>query len=193
MIDTLICETKKAEKSQLPARFNLKPKQFAYVTLHRPSNVDEPRTLRLIMKRLANISKHFPVIFPVHPRTRKMLQKISFKSELFPRFLLIDPVSYRDSLWLAKNALFVLTDSGGLQEETTYFKTPCLTLRPNTERPITIRIGTNRLTSIATLEEDIDRITQEKQKNGKIPKYWDGRTAERIVQCLVEYSLPESF
>ncbi len=193
MIDTLICETKKAENSQLPARFNLKPKQFAYVTLHRPSNVDEPRTLRLIMKRLANISKHFSVIFPAHPRTRKMLQKISFKSELFPRFLLIDPVGYRDSLWLAKNALFVLTDSGGLQEETTYFKTPCLTLRPNTERPITIRIGTNRLTSIATLEEDIDRITQEKQKNGRIPKYWDGRTAERIVQYLVEYSLPESF
>ncbi|MGC8893098.1 MAG: non-hydrolyzing UDP-N-acetylglucosamine 2-epimerase [Candidatus Saccharicenans sp.] len=186
MIDALISRLPEAEKSEMPRKLNLKAKQFVYVTLHRPSNVDEPANLKSIMIKLRNLSKKFPVVFPVHPRTRKKLQEISFNAGNYPGLLLIEPIGYTDSLWLAKNALLVLTDSGGLQEETTYFGTPCLTLRPNTERPITIKLGTNKLTSLKTLESDIREIINGNHKRGKIPKYWDGNTAKRIVKHLVE-------
>jgi UDP-N-acetylglucosamine 2-epimerase (non-hydrolysing) len=138
------------------------------------------------MKKLASLSRQMTVIFPVHPRTRKNLQEINFKSEAYQHLKLIEPVGYSDSLWLAKNALFVLTDSGGLQEETTYFKTPCLTLRANTERPITIKVGTNKLTCLKNLETDIKKILLGKVKRGRIPRYWDGQTGKRIVKHLVE-------
>jgi UDP-N-acetylglucosamine 2-epimerase (non-hydrolysing) len=186
MIDALISKLNEVEGSEIPEKLNLAPKKFVYVTLHRPSNVDRPENLRQIMNKLAKLSKKFPVVFPVHPRTRKMLEEISFCSNIYPQLKLIEPIGYTDSLWLAKNALFVLTDSGGLQEETTFFRTPCLTLRENTERPITITVGTNRLTSLKTLDADVKRILEGKYKRGRIPKYWDGRTAERIVKCLVK-------
>lgn len=185
MIDALVSRLPQVEKSPLPQKLNLEPKRFIYVTLHRPSNVDEPGNLQSIMTKLGNLSRKFPVVFPVHPRTRKMLDKMHFKSRAHPQLMLIEPLGYTDSLWLAKNALLVLTDSGGLQEETTYFGTPCLTLRPNTERPVTIKLGTNKLTSLKTLESDIKEIINGNHKKGKIPKYWDGRTAERIVKHLV--------
>jgi UDP-N-acetylglucosamine 2-epimerase (non-hydrolysing) len=186
MMDALIYQLKKGQKSQLAEKLNLKAKQFAYITLHRPSNVDRPETLKTIMKKLANLSDRMTVVFPVHPRTHKNLEDISFRPEAYPQLKLIEPIGYTDSLWLAKNALFVLTDSGGLQEETTYFKTPCLTLRANTERPITIKLGTNKLTSLKSLETDIKKIIQGKVKMGRIPRYWDGRTGKRIVEHLVE-------
>ncbi|MCR4432383.1 MAG: UDP-N-acetylglucosamine 2-epimerase, partial [Tepidanaerobacteraceae bacterium] len=153
--------------------------------LHRPSNVDRPELLSVIMRKLAKISNKMPVIFPVHPRTNNMLKEINFRAESYSRLMLIEPVGYTDSLWLAKYAFFVLTDSGGLQEETTFFKTPCLTLRPNTERPITIRLGTNKLTRLDNLESDIEEIISGKIKRGTIPKYWDGKTAERIIKHLI--------
>ena len=192
MIDTLISQLRKAERSRLPEELKLKPEKFIYVTLHRPSNVDEPEVLSSIMRKLVKLSKMLPVVFPVHPRTRKMLQQIYFSFEADRQLMLIEPIGYIDSLWLAKNAKLVLTDSGGLQEETTFFKTPCLTLRPNTERPITIKIGTNKLTSLKTLETDATRILKGAQQRGRIPKYWDGHAAERIVKCLVENSAADS-
>ncbi|MBC7349713.1 MAG: UDP-N-acetylglucosamine 2-epimerase (non-hydrolyzing) [Candidatus Aminicenantes bacterium] len=186
MIDALISRLDEVESSKIAEKLNFVPKKFVYVTLHRPSNVDRPENLRQIMKKLGKLSKKFPVVFPVHPRTRKMLEEISFGSKLYPQLKLIEPIGYTDSLWMAKNALFVLTDSGGLQEETTFFRTPCLTLRENTERPVTITVGTNRLTSLKTLEADIKKILDGRYKRGTIPKYWDGQTAKRIVKCLVK-------
>lgn len=189
MIDALISRLSEAEKSALPGRLGIKPKEFAYVTLHRPSNVDKPEILSSIMKRLGKISSKIPIVFPVHPRTRTMLEQINFKPDNYPQLKLIEPVGYTDSLYLAKYARLVLTDSGGLQEETTYFRTPCLTLRPNTERPVTIKIGTNQLTSLKSLEEDFSKILAGKTKKGSIPRYWDGRTAERIVKHLLACSI----
>lgn len=186
MIDALVSRLGEMEKSQLPQTLNLSPKKFVYVTLHRPVNVDDPRNLTRIIKKLGKLSKKLPVVFPVHPRTRKMLQTISFEPEANKHLRLIEPVGYIDSLWLAKNSLFVLTDSGGLQEETTYFGTPCLTLRPNTERPVTIKVGTNKLTSLKQLETDIIRIINGRHKHGAIPKHWDGQTAERILRWLIK-------
>jgi len=191
MIDALIYQLRNGEKSRLAENLSLKPKEFAYITLHRPSNVDKPEVLRAIMKKLASLSHRLTVVFPVHPRTRKNLEEIKFKAEAFKQLKLIAPVGYNDSLWLARNASLVLTDSGGLQEETTYFKTPCLTLRPNTERPVTVTIGTNKLTSLKNLEADIENILQGKHKKGRIPRYWDGQTARRIVRHLAETARPE--
>lgn len=185
MIDALLSRLPEAEKSRLPRRLHLTPREFIYVTLHRPSNVDRPEILSVIMRKLGKISKRIRVIFPVHPRTRKMLGEINFRDESYSQLMLIEPVGYTDSLWLAKYARLVLTDSGGLQEETTYFKTPCLTLRPNTERPITIKLGTNKLTKLDNLESDIEEILSGKIKRGKIPKHWDGRTADRIIKHLL--------
>ncbi|HRD02755.1 MAG TPA: UDP-N-acetylglucosamine 2-epimerase (non-hydrolyzing) [Candidatus Saccharicenans sp.] len=186
MIDALIYQLRNGERSQLAEQLNLKPRQFAYITLHRPSNVDNPETLKAIMKKLVSLSRQMTVVFPVHPRTRKNLLEINFKSKAYQKLKLIEPIGYSDSLWLAKNASLVLTDSGGLQEETTYFKTPCLTLRANTERPITIKLGTNKLTDIRKLDDDIKEILEGKTRKGKIPRYWDGLTAQRIVRHLVE-------
>ncbi|MCI4445579.1 MAG: UDP-N-acetylglucosamine 2-epimerase (non-hydrolyzing) [Candidatus Aminicenantes bacterium] len=186
MIDALFSRLPEVENSDLPRKLKIRAKEFVYVTLHRPSNVDDLRNLNSIMFKLENLSKRFPVVFPVHPRTRKMLQEISFKPKSCPKLMLIKPLGYTDSLWLAKNASLVLTDSGGLQEETTFFRTPCLTLRENTERPVTITVGTNSLTSLKTLEADIKKILDGRYKSGAIPKYWDGKTAGRIVKYLVK-------
>lgn len=190
MIDALIYQLRNGEKSRLAENLSLKPKEFAYITLHRPSNVDNPETLRAIMKKLVSLSNRMTVVFPVHPRTHKNLKEISFRPEAYPQLKLIEPIGYGDSLWLAKNASLVLTDSGGLQEETTYFKTPCLTMRANTERPITIKIGTNKLTDIKNLDNDINAILEGKTRKGRIPRYWDGQTAQRIIRHLVEAVRP---
>lgn len=189
MIDALISRLPEAEKSTLPSQLGLKPGEFVYVTLHRPSNVDDPKILHSIMNKLGKISKKITIVFPLHPRTRKMLAPLEFRAQDYPQLMLIEPIGYTDSLWLAKYARLVLTDSGGLQEETTYFGTPCLTLRRNTERPVTIKIGTNQLTSLKSLEADVNRILKGKTKRGNVPKYWDGRTAERIIKYLVASSI----
>jgi len=186
MIDALVANLEKAERSKLPSQLGLKPRGFAYVTLHRPSNVDDGANLRALMRELGRLSRKMPVVFPVHPRTRKMLSGLGGRGKDEPGLLLLEPVGYHDSLWLARHAAFVLTDSGGLQEETTYFKTPCLTLRPNTERPVTIKLGTNKLTSLRTLRADIRAILDGPRPRGRIPKYWDGRTSGRIVKALLE-------
>ena len=192
MIDTLVANLERARRSGLLERLGLKPKGFVYVTLHRPSNVDTPANLVNIMGELGRLGKRLPVVFPVHPRTRKMLEAFDIRVPSDMNVKLIDPIGYSESLCLTENARFVLTDSGGIQEESTYLRTRCLTLRPNTERPITISVGTNRLTSLGRLSTDIQRALLEDHPTGGIPEYWDGRTAERIVSTLLEYREPQS-
>jgi UDP-N-acetylglucosamine 2-epimerase (non-hydrolysing) len=176
MIDALVTHLEQARLSSLPGQLGLQPKSFAYVTLHRPSNVDDKDNLVLIMYELTRLAE----------RTRKMFVQYGIPLNGRPNFKLIDPIGYHDSLCLTERAKFVLTDSGGLQEESTYLHTPCLTLRPNTERPITIEVGTNKLTRPEQLAADIEEILQERRQPGGVPKLWDGRTAERILSALLE-------
>jgi UDP-N-acetylglucosamine 2-epimerase (non-hydrolysing) len=138
------------------------------------------------MGELGQLSKEMPVIFPVHPRTRKMLCEFGIRVENNSHLLILDPIGYHDSICLIEHARFVMTDSGGIQEETTFFRTPCLTLRPNTERPITITEGSNKLTNHANLNNDIRKLLEKPDRIGNIPLFWDGKTGERIVHFLNE-------
>jgi UDP-N-acetylglucosamine 2-epimerase (non-hydrolysing) len=123
----------------------------------------------------------------MHPRTRKMLGQLDASLGDHPNLSILEPIGYHDSLCLTENARLVLTDSGGLQEESTYFRTPCLTLRPNTERPVTIIVGSNRLTSMDKLWSDLDHILDAEPLRGEVPPLWDGKTAERAVNALVTF------
>lgn len=188
MIDTLLAHLERARQGKPYNRFGLKEKDYVFVTLHRPSNVDDGRSIFGIMDCLTNLSKKLPVIFPVHPRTRKNLVQFGVMEKLngHKELMLLNPLGYHDTIGLVDKARFVLTDSGGLQEETTFLKIPCLTLRPNTERPITIKIGTSKLTSLKTLNDDIEHLLNGHSRKGQIPELWDGKTAERIVEILVK-------
>jgi UDP-N-acetylglucosamine 2-epimerase (non-hydrolysing) len=186
MIDTLMLNLEKARALAPYRQYGLEAKKYVFVTLHRPSNVDDEASLGLIMQNLIALSQRLPVIFPLHPRTEKNLKQCGLfpAAHQYPNLKLGKPVGYFESIGLADQARFVLTDSGGLQEETTFLKVPCLTLRPNTERPITITLGTNRLTSLKTLQADINRILDGKQQTGEVPELWDGQTSERILKIL---------
>jgi UDP-N-acetylglucosamine 2-epimerase (non-hydrolysing) len=181
MIDAVVSNLERARKSRVLQDHKAEKGNFAYVTLHRPSNVDDAVSLGSIMFELNRLAAQMPVVFPMHPRTRKMCSEFGVSCDQSNRLKVLDPIGYHDSLYLAENARFVLTDSGGLQEETTFFRTPCLTLRPNTERPITISMGSNRLTRTETLSTDIEKILSGPAKLGEIPPLWDGRAAQRIV------------
>jgi UDP-N-acetylglucosamine 2-epimerase (non-hydrolysing) len=162
---------------------------YALVTLHRPSNVDEPESLRRIMDALGEIAGWLPVVFPVHPRTRQRLQGLGLEGGAGgPR--LTDPVGYLDFLALQKHAALVITDSGGMQEETTFLGVPCLTLRENTERPITVEQGTNVLVG-----RDLDRLRREAAqvlrgggKRGRVPPLWEGKASERIALVIAAWA-----
>jgi len=186
MIDALLINLDKARKLKPYRRYGAKEKEYVFVTLHRPLNVDNKKTLKSIIHHLVDLSQKMPVLFPVHPRTEKNLIQFGLLPDLnkHPSLKLFKPIGYLASIGLIDKARFVLTDSGGLQEETTFLKVPCLTLRPNTERPITIRLGTNKLTSLESLNDDVRRILEGTQRSGEIPKLWDGRTSERIVKIL---------
>ncbi|MFH0763647.1 MAG: UDP-N-acetylglucosamine 2-epimerase (non-hydrolyzing) [Candidatus Omnitrophota bacterium] len=189
MIDTLVAERRKIDRRRPYARLGCRPKKYVYITLHRPSNVDDPRVFSEILSRLVKLAEKMPIIFALHPRTQKCLKKVSpGKKILRGRSLIfIGPLSYHDSIKCIKDALFVLTDSGGIQEETAYLGTPCLTLRPNTERAVTIRLGTNKLTSLKTLDYDMARLTKCAGKFTKVAPVplWDGKTASRIVAAFL--------
>jgi UDP-N-acetylglucosamine 2-epimerase (non-hydrolysing) len=187
MIDSLVTILKKispSDEEKVLQKFGLKRKQFVLVTLHRPSNVDDKNSLRKIMQFLNHLSLRIPVIFPVHPRTRKNISELDRNDALNGSFKIVEPLRYKEFIILEKYPRLVVTDSGGIQEETTYLNIPCLTLRPNTERPVTISEGTNELVTYETIEQKIDLIFAENWKQGKIPELWDGKTAERIVHTL---------
>ena len=167
-------------------RLGLQKRGFIFVTLHRPSNVDDPETLAVIVRELSAIVEEWPVVFPIHPRTLKRMEEFGLSFASHTNLKLIDPVGYNDSLALTEHARCLLTDSGGLQEESTYFRTPCLTLRPNTERPVTVTMGSNRLTTAARLREDLRNTLQGPERTGSIPPFWEGKTAERILRILLE-------
>ena len=189
MIDNLFHQLKRLEDENLSLlpTYALKKElgDYIFLTLHRPSNVDSQETLTEIADALNEISAHVPIIFTVHPRTKKMLD--TFNIKLNTNVKLLEPLRFRESLFLWKDAIMVMTDSGGLQEETTALGVPCITLRDNTERPITVEIGTNTLAG--NKKTDILKCFWKIMKNGKtkaaIPPKWDGRAAERIVEVLV--------
>lgn len=195
MIDTLIDNLDKARELRATDRFGLKEHGYVFVTLHRPSNVDHKKSLTSIMGTLAGLSKRMDVIFPVHPRTRK--QMVSFgileKAKQSPRLMITEPMNYLDTIGLVEKARFVITDSGGLQEETTYLKIPCLTVRPNTERPVTIHQGTNKLTSMEALSTDIEHILNGFSRRSQIPELWDGNAGYRIIKELLQFTAGNAF
>lgn len=187
MIDSLVNYLPKIENSRILDEFGLKPKEYIVVTLHRPSNVDNPENLLKIFDQFDQIAKKYKIVFPIHPRTHKVLESTNKKYK-YDNLILVDPIGYINFIKLVMNSLVVLTDSGGIQEETTYLKVPCLTIRNNTERPITIELGTNRLIGTdynKIAEECLSEIENPKQ-NTQIPPLWDGKAAERITAKLVE-------
>lgn len=186
MIDTLVSHVGKIQEKRIWSKYNLKEKDYVFVTLHRPGNVDDKTQLSHIVDCLGRLSHKLDIIFPVHPRTKKQMELFNLfeKAKEIPRLIITEPLSYLDTIGLVKSARFVLTDSGGLQEETTFLKIPCLTLRPNTERPITISKGTNKLTSFKSIDQDIEHILRDYVLSGEIPEMWDGKTGERIIKEL---------
>jgi len=192
MIDTLLANREKACQSQVLSSLKLKPGEYVLVTLHRPSNVDDPRNLTAIIAALAEIQKEMKVVFPIHPRTRKNLKTIGREAEVsgMENLLLREPMGYLEFLCLMSSARVVMTDSGGIQEETTILGVPCMTLRENTERPVTITQGTNRLVH-ATTEDILDKYRQCRQlqhaEDVRYPKLWDGKAAQRIVRIIDEH------
>jgi UDP-N-acetylglucosamine 2-epimerase (non-hydrolysing) len=181
MIDSLIYNLNIAKKSNILEKLSLEPKKYAVITLHRPVNVDNQSTILKLLKTIKEINKKIPIIFPCHPRT---IKKIINKE----RLQIIEPLGYLDFLKLQSESKFVLTDSGGIQEETTYLKIPCLTLRNNTERPVTVNIGSNTIvgTNYNQIMKGVEQILNNNYKVGEIPYLWDGETAKRIVNILRE-------
>ena len=180
MIDTLIHLLPVAQ-----ARKNGSPQKYALVTLHRPANVDDPHVLRTVLTSLLTLSQDLRVIFPMHPRTRQAIGEFGLQTD---GIQIMDPMSYLEFLALQCHATVVITDSGGIQEETTYLGIPCLTVRPNTERPVTVEIGTNILVG-----NDMDKLRTEtlnvlhgRAKQGRLPALWDGHAGERIASILVK-------
>lgn len=166
------------------------PDSFALVTLHRPANVDERETLAGLMSVVAELAETYPVIFPLHPRTKQQLEASGIPIPEKGRIQLIDPMGYFEFLWCMQHASLVLTDSGGIQEETTYLGVPCFTARDNTERPVTIDQGTNLLVGAngAGLLREVEKLRQRedgKEKTTSIPDKWDGRAAKRIAEHLL--------
>jgi UDP-N-acetylglucosamine 2-epimerase (non-hydrolysing) len=193
MIDTLVKHRELAKRLDLMQRWGMRPREFATLTLHRPSNVDDPATLDQILGALAEIAREVPVIFPAHPRTQKIIREFSlgdhFTQSETPRGLwMTEPLGYLEFLHLNMHARMVLTDSGGLQEEATVLGIPCITLRNNTERPITCEVGMNFIAgnSPQGILAAARRVLEDGVPTGSVPERWDGRAAERIVQVLMD-------
>ena len=185
MIDSLVRVVPMLRTSDILRESHLEPGKYVCVTIHRPSNVDDVNVLKEILAGLNKVSRDIPVIFPVHPRTRKKIKETEWKSDV-DQFTVTDPMGYIDFMQLMSNAAVVVTDSGGIQEETTYMGIPCLTIRDNTERPVTVSQGTNRL--IKANAEDIVREVQGAlgRVGRPVPQIelWDGMAAGRIFEIL---------
>jgi len=187
MIDTLFHYREQARRSNVLERLQLAAGAYAVLTLHRPSNVDDAGALRLLLEAIGRIQAEIPVVFPVHPRTRRSLEALRGVLPAMPGLRLADPLPYLDFLQLMTNACCVLTDSGGIQEETTALRIPCLTLRQNTERPVTVTRGTNRVvgTEPDVIYENWRRVADRQWPAGELPELWDGKAAGRIVRALL--------
>lgn len=191
MIDSLVRLKKKSADSEILNTLGLKKKDYAVLTLHRPSNVDDKVAFENILDAIGEIQKRVKVVFPVHPRTKKVLRKFGLgkRFQKLKGVILTAPLGYLDFLHLMSNSKFIMTDSGGIQEETTILKIPCLTLRDNTERPITVKMGTNtivgndakKITDVA-----LSMIDTKPKEHIPLPKFWDGKTAERIISIIVK-------
>jgi len=196
MIDTLAnnlerskdisIEIKDLNGSKLHFGKDIKKDKYGVMTFHRPSNVDTEQSLKKLVDIWSEISRELPLIFPAHPRTIKNARRFGLleKMKNTENLILSEPIGYLEFINLLSNARLVLTDSGGIQEETTYMGIPCLTVRPNTERPVTIWEGTNKLIGIDNITTEVDNILQGKGKTGQRPQFWDGKTASRIVKIL---------
>jgi len=197
MIDTLLIHKEKANQSNILIEMGYREKSYCLVTLHRPSNVDKRETLERLISAFKELSKTLPIIFPCHPRTRERIEKFNLLAgavggidkETKGCIHLCDPIGYLDFIKLVANARLVMTDSGGIQEETTILGVPCLTLRENTERPVTVTEGTNAI--VGTDKKKIVEIGYQMLKGnyvkGRIPELWDGKASERIVEVLLEH------
>lgn len=189
MIDSQYYAKDKAADSQILDDIGIKPREFALVTLHRPSNVDNENQLTMLFKALSELSLHRQVVFPVHPRTIKNMKQFGLYENIIrnDNIKLIEPVGFIDFLALMTAADFVITDSGGIQEETTALGVTCLTLRTTTERPITCEIGTNTLVlpEYENIKKEFDKIIAGNRKSGSVPELWDGRTSDRIADIIV--------
>ena len=189
MIDTLLRFREKARTSCILERLQLRPRSYAVVTLHRPSNVDDPVRLESLYGVLSELAQTLPVVFPVHPRTRARLSDMACSES---GLLFIPPLGYIDFLRLMSEARLVLTDSGGIQEETTVLQVPCLTIRENTERPVTVEEGTNRLIGVdpAAILRAAREAFENETRKARIPALWDGRAAGRILDVLEAHMAP---
>lgn len=188
MIDTLFRCRERARRSNVLARLGVAPGEYAVLTLHRPSNVDDEGTLGILLVAIERIQVETPVIFPVHPRTARRLAALSGFLPPMPGLRLVEPLPYVDFVQLMAESRCVLTDSGGIQEETTALGVPCLTLRQNTERPVTVTRGTNRVvgTDSDCIYAGWRAVSEKRCPGGELPELWDGKAAGRIVRILLE-------
>ncbi len=190
MIDTLLKKLRKAKLSKILDELNLRERKYALLTLHRPTNVDDPTVFSRLLDALEAIQRDLPIVFPIHPRTLKNLDKLGLaqRVEAMKDLRMIDPAGYLDFLKLMSEAKLVLTDSGGIQEETTILKVPCLTLRDSTERPITVDVGSNRVvgTNPARILAGYREVADGRWGTSEIPPLWDGRAGQRITKVLLE-------
>jgi UDP-N-acetylglucosamine 2-epimerase (non-hydrolysing) len=186
MIDSYEMLRTRIEQDDTRAKFNLQPNSYAVVTLHRPSNVDNQTTLTLLIDQLLSVAKQLPLVFAVHPRTRKRLEDFKLLERLVAEknVRLSEPLGYIQFMNLVSSCRAAITDSGGVQEETTYLGIPCLTLRENTERPVTVTTGSNRLVKPENLSASIADVVSNKWPKGRRPDRWDGSTASRCVAAL---------
>ncbi len=189
MIDSLHYAAAKAKASGIVGKLNLTPDKFVLLTIHRPSNVDDPVQLAMLLDVFDELSANMDLVFPIHPRTRKNLEKFGLagKAEKIKRLKLIHPLGYIEFLSLMQACKFVMTDSGGIQEETTALRKPCITLRTSTERPVTCEIGTNILVypDYENIKKALDDIKVRNWDNAEIPRFWDGKAAGRIADVIV--------
>ena len=188
MIDTMVAFEKEIELSDVLSRYHLQPQSFVLMTMHRPATVDNIEGLEKLNQLIKEVTKNYKIIFPIHPRTVKMLQMHGLYDDFSGNasLILTEPLDYFSFQKLIKNSKFILTDSGGIQEESTFLLVPCLTLRPNTERPSTVTLGTNELLpfDLALIKTKIEAIENGSYKKGQIPPLWDGKATERVVEVL---------
>lgn len=186
MIDSLIRFLSKTNPESVLNKYNVTKNSFILVTMHRPTNVDSVNQLEKIIQMLNSLSHHIKIIFPVHPRTKLNFEKYSLLEQINENIVLSDPVGYLDFITLLQNARLVITDSGGIQEETTYLGIQCITTRQTTERPVTTELGTNQLVGpdFIAAQKTAMNVLSGKIKNGSIPELWDGKSAERIAEII---------